>query len=281
MKLDVKSYVNNELELLAEEFKKIGRPKKLWIFTDHSSVAAESYMKSKINVGKKVGVDVEVISLESTEQFLHKIDEAIDQEIPTILQYPVGKEYKEIYNLMEPHTDVDGFFNYEDVMQGNTNGIIPATPKGIVKYLHKWCMEKKTDLSTKNVVILGRGELIGKPLAALLIPQCGSVSMVTSKTLFWIKDSLIERADIIILATGNDQSLDGMILSQAELVIDTGVFRDVNNKLYGEFGAYLKNLSQSMVDLIESDIDYTPVPSGVGILTTMSLFDNVLQFYKL
>ncbi len=281
MKLDVKSYVNNELELLAEEFKKIGRPKKLWIFTDHSSVAAESYMKSKINVGKKVGVDVEVISLKSTEQFLKKIEEAIDQEIPTILQYPVGEEYKEIYNLIEPYTDVDGFFNYEDVMQGNTDGIIPATPKGIVKYLHKWCMDKKTDLSTKNVVILGRGELIGKPLAALLVPQCGSVSVVTSKTPFWLKGRLIDYANIIILATGDNKSLNGMILSDAELVIDTGVFRDKDNKLYGEFGSYLNGLSESMVKTIDSYIDYTPVPNGVGILTTMSLFDNVLQFYKL
>lgn len=272
MKLDVKCYVEKEKIKLKEKFRSIEKPR-LWILTDHSSVAAESYMRSKIKVGQDVGVCVEVKDISDLNMLSDVMLEAQDKSIPTILQLPCDPIIKSIYETKKPKTDVDGFFAFESIYKNNILEIIPATPKGIVSYISSRCAT--SDLKNKNIVILGRGELVGKPLTNMLIGSCASISVITSKTNYDTKVSLLKNANVIILATGNDESLMDISLDNAEIVIDCGVFRDSNGKLYGEFSKYINKYPE-----ITEDVDYTPVPGGVGLLTTLSLFDNIYQYYN-
>lgn len=279
MKLNVDEYVTKEKLKLADKFRSIENPK-LWILTDHSSVAAESYLRSKTKIGNELGVDVDIVDIGSEQELKDVVKHSIQYNVPIILQLPCKKEYVDIYNELKPKTDVDGFFAYEDIYKGNVDGIVPATPKGILKYIHRWCIGKNKELNKLTVTILGRGELVGKPLAALLNKRIGTLNVLTSRTHQRIKDEILAKTHIVILATGNDMSLGDSILSKARLVLDCGVFRDDNGKLYGEFTKYLNQFPEDIRRMLEEDIDYTPVPKGVGILTTLSLFDNVYQLYN-
>lgn len=280
MKLNIEDYVTKEKIKLADNFRSIEKQAKLWILTDRSSVASESYMKSKCKIGSELGVDVQVVDINSEKDLLEALRISKMDQIPTILQLPCKKEYVDIYNMISPHTDVDGFFSYEDIYKGNVDAIVPATPKGIVKYIMRWCTDNHKELNKLTVTILGRGDLVGQPLSSLLIKKVGTLNVITSKTQKRIKEEILAKTHILILATGDDNSLGECVLSKAKLVLDCGVFRDENNKLYGEFSKYLNKFHEDVRGMIESDIDYTPVPKGVGLLTTLSLFENVFKFYN-
>ena len=276
IKLNVKDYVEKQKIELKEKFRSITTPK-LFIFTDNKDdVATQSYMKNKIKVGNELGVDVEVKNIETIDELKKIYFQCKDNMIPTILQLPVkNKRLEYIYNLLYKDYDIDGFYSYSQIYNSNYNNIIPATPKGIIYYIEEWANNKGYK-NTQNfkVTIIGRGKLVGKPLVTLLTPRVGTLYLLTSKSSLEEKKYAIKNSDVVILATGNTNSLDGIDdFGENKIIIDTGIFRDENNKLCGELTKHIHKLDKS--------IDYTSVPGGVGLLTTLNLFKNVYNFYEM
>ena len=277
MKLDVNDYVNKEKEILKNKFEALERESKLWVLTDSSSEASESYMRSKVKIGKELGVKVKLKVVNNAKDVIFFCDLARARNIPVILQLPCCKECVSTFNSIK-NTDVDGFFSYEGVYKGDFEGIVPATPKGILKYIKYYHRDREGYIGDKRVLIIGRGNLVGKPLASLILPHIGTLTIATSKT-----KNLVEKIiqnDIIIFCTGKEDLLTeedafelGCINLKKKLVIDSGIFRE-EGKLHGEFTKFYLMLDEGT----REKFDYTPVPKGVGILTTLNLFDNVYNF---
>lgn len=280
MKLNVKEYVDKELSSLEKRvcILKInhGISPKLNIIRNGSDVATESYLKNKIKIGKSLGIDVNVIKVENKDDLLLTLqNNVIRSHSPVILQLPVEKQelekhYEQI--IINNNTDVDGFFSYEDIYKGFVDGIIPATPKGIIKFMEHWAHANNMNVEKLKIAIMGRGKLVGKPLVSLLANKVGCLYLATSKTSLQSKQTMIKDADVVILCTGDKNSLNGIDdFGKNKLIIDSGIFRE-DGKLRGELTPHLNKLDDS--------IDYTPVPSGVGILTTLELFENVVTLYE-
>lgn len=187
---------------------------------------------------------------------------------PTICQLPYNgltdKEAIKKANI-PPELDVDGFNVLSDYK--------PCTPMGIINYL------KHLDRldADANVVIIGRGELVGKPLVDILMNDkrlCGTVSVITSETSSGTARNLIHNADVIVLAMGhswNDNFLQA--LSPLATIVDCGI-RVIKDKLSGDI------LKEYYPRISSRFIDYTPVPKGVGLLTRLTLLQHVWDYYK-
>ena len=276
IKLNVKDYVEKQKIELKEKFRSTENPT-LFIITDsEDNIATQSYLKSKVKLGEELGVNVQVKYIKTITDIVYWTSYCNEKHIPMILQLPTkDKEISRIYNEFKSQVDVDGFFSYEEIYNSRWDGIIPATPKGIVYYIEEWANNKGYK-NTQNftVTIIGRGNLVGKPLVMLLANRVGSIHLITSKSPLSLKQYAIKHSNVVILATGNQHSLDGVEdFGNNKLIVDTGIFRDENNKLCGELTKHLHKLNEDVVD-------YTPVPGGVGLLTTLNLFENVYSFYK-
>jgi methylenetetrahydrofolate dehydrogenase (NADP+)/methenyltetrahydrofolate cyclohydrolase len=143
---------------------------------------------------------------------------------------------------------------------------------GVINYL-KHLDKLHTDTA---VVIIGRGELVGKPLVDILMNDkslCGAVNVITSKTPKYITKSLIPYADVVITATGH--SLDGNLLQMIlpiTTVVDCGI-QIIDGKLSGD-------IPKQYYPYLDNVADYTPVPNGVGLLTRLTLLQHVWDYYK-
>ena len=274
IKLNVKDYVEKRKTKLKVKFRSIENST-LFIVTDsEDNVATQSYLKSKIKLGEELGVDVKVKYIKTIADIIYWTSYCNEKRIPMILQLPTkDNEISKIYNEFKTQVDVDGFFSYEEIYKSKCDGIVPATPKGIVYYIEEWFKNKNKPIKNSIVTIIGRGNLVGKPLIMLLTDKVGSINLITSKTPLELKQYAVKNSDVVILATGNINSLDNVNdFGTNKLIIDSGIFRDENNKLCGELTKHISKLDDS--------VDYTSVPGGVGLLTTLNLFENVYSFYK-
>ncbi|MGL5191055.1 MAG: hypothetical protein ACRC7S_15565, partial [Cetobacterium sp.] len=172
-------------------------------------------------------------------------------------------------------TDVDGFFDYQALSEGNY-GLAPATAKGIYEYI----TDKEglnLTLRTKNVVIFGRGKLVGYPLAMMMMNAGATVSIVNSTTEYNLKMDLVKCADIIILATGQRGSLalteiEGY--NDARYIINVGTVFDTSGKLTTEL------FVDKNVDVNNTgEIYWTDRIGAIGPCTVLALLDNVINWY--
>lgn len=280
-----KDNIKKKLECIDEDIKP-----KLHIFYDTrcENEATKSYLKSKVNMGKELGIEVILRPVQSFVSVLHYVNDVHHQD-GTILQLPANNDVQKAYRELYRKNDVDGFFNLESIYNNIENEILPATPKGIMEYLEYFLKEKGNGrkLNKMNVLIMGRGKLVGKPLVSMMLNKCATLQIATSKTKSMDLKVMYRNADIIILATGDKNSLS-MIpktysLGKAaktkpkscskKIIIDTGIFKNEDGSLRGEFNIFEWGCIPA---LNESVIFYTPVPKGVGRLTVISLFDNVV-----
>lgn len=178
-----------------------------------------------------------------------------------ILQLPIPKRYKldRLQKAIYLDKDVDGFRIGSD--------FTPCTPKGIMD----WLDYNNYELEGKNVVVIGRSKIVGKPLVNLLIDRGATVTCCNSKTKDLRKHTC--NADVVISAIGKAKFLDSSYFTNTELVIDVGINRDENGKLCGDIDY------QEVTTNLEN-IYVTPVPGGVGKLTVLSLIENTIDAYK-
>ena len=271
--LDGKKVRDHIFEALSKEIKKIDKSLGLAVIQIGNDPASSIYIKEKEKMTKKLGINFYHHKLDSNikeEDILSLIDKLNkDNQIDGILvQMPIPSHLDSniIQNRILPEKDVDGL---TDINAGrllhNRNTLIPCTPLGITTILDYYSI----DIEGKNIVILGRSNLVGKPLANHLINRNATVTLCHSKTKN-LKE-ITKTADILIVAIGKAKYITKDMVKENSIIIDVGINR-VDNKLYGDVD--YENVSE-----LTSHI--TPVPGGIGPMTIASLGTNIVKAYHL
>ena len=241
--------------------------------------ASKIYVKNKILIAKKIGIESNEILLGSDvteDELIHHIsilnkDENVDG---ILVQLPLPKHIseKKIINIICPSKDVDGFHpkNFGKLFMGDPK-FIPCTPLGCL-YMLKHEIE---DIKGKNAVIIGRSNIVGKPMASLLLSSDCSVTITHSKTKNIEKHA--RKADILIIAVGIPEMIDEKFIKPGAVVIDVGINRSVSktNDNSGNKGILVGVVKFENVLKIAKKI--TPVPGGVGPMTIACLMHNTVK----
>lgn len=222
--------------------------------------ASNSYVKGKLKDCTELGITGQHIKLaeDITQQTLDNTLMYLSANPDVhgiIVQLPLPKHLSVKLELIDKKKDVDGF--------RADSPYTACTPLGIMMFLK----ERGVDLVGKNVVIIGRSEIVGKPLARLCIDAHATVTVCNSKT----KDLSIytQHADVIIVAAGKEKVLyRGLIGQTRPVVIDVGINRNAEGKLCGDCDY------QNLLDICEY---VSPVPGGVGLLTRLALMENTVK----
>lgn len=193
-----------------------------------------------------------------------------DEKINGILcQLPLPKHLddKEIINRIDPIKDVDAFHpvNVGAIMIGDYN-FLPCTPAGVMELIHS----TGVDVTGKKAVVIGRSNIVGKPMAMLLLHENATVEITHSKTLDL--KSITKEADILVAAIGRAKFVTADMVKNGAIVIDVGMNRDENGKLCGDVD--FENIKDKCSFI-------TPVPGGVGPMTISMLMRNTLTAAKL
>lgn len=238
----------------------------LWILTDGEHPECDSYMRSKLKWATEVGIEVIVKVVKTVEALANILDEADWESIPVILQLPCKEEFVSYYNTRKPATDVDGFFTFQEVAEGDYS-IVPATPKGVMRFL-KHGLGLGLTLRGKSVVVVGRGMLVGYPLTMMLMNEGATVTTINTKTDTELRKAVLKHADVVILATGFKGSVKSDELKEGAYAINVGTVFDENKKLTTE------------LEVCSDNVTYTDRIGAIGVSTVLSLLDNVLNFYE-
>ncbi len=268
--LKVKSELKAKVAKLKEEGKRLP---KLVVILVGNNPASLSYVSGKEKACLEIGMENDLIKLPaetSEEQLLKLIDELNkDEHVDGILvQLPLPKHMDEhkIIHAIDPGKDVDGFHpvNVGKLML-NEDTFVACTPKGIMRILEEIGLK---DLSGKEAVVIGRSNIVGKPIGQLLLSANATVTMTHSKTANIEK--VCKRADIVIAAVGKARLIDSNWIKEGAVVIDVGINRDENNKLCGDV---------DFDDVVDHVSYITPVPKGVGPMTIAMLMENTFESY--
>ena len=263
-----------ELKLKVDALReKNARIPKLVVVLVGDNPASQTYVKNKAKACERVGFLSEIIELDgsiSQEIVLSTIDRLNrDETVDGILvQLPVPKhlDAKAIVHALDPNKDVDGLhpLNVAKLYE-NEKGFVPCTPKGIMRLLKEY----QIDVVGKHCVVLGRSNLVGRPVAQLLLNENATVTICHSKT--QNLSDFTKQADILVVAIGRANFLTSKDVNHAECIIDVGINR-VDGKLVGDV-AY-----DELVDKVDA---MTPVPGGVGPMTIGMLLENTLEAYTM
>ena len=260
LSMTVKEYVKQRKEEIKELVSKMERKPSIAIVQVNEDAGSNAYVKGKLKDAAELGVEAELIKLPldiSQEELLKVIDQLNNDDIHDgfIVQMPLPKQINEetIKLAVSPKKDVDGFHPL--------SSLLPCTPKGILNYLRS----EGIQILGKNAVILGRSNIVGKPMARILLKESANVTVLHSKTTFEDMYRYIENADIIVVAIGKQHFLDNRFkYKESAAIIDVGISRD-------ETGLHGDALPDLPVKL------QTPVPGGVGLLTRLALYENLLE----
>lgn len=231
--------------------------------------ASAVYVKNKIESAEEVGIYSRVLQYPedvSEQEILHKIYELNNSFSfdGILVQLPLPKHIseKKITSAISPLKDVDAFHpeNVGKIFLGNYD-LLPCTPAGIIKLLEYYNVK----ISGSNCVVIGRSNIVGKPMAHLLLERNGTVTVCHSKTKNLAE--ITKQADILIVAIGKPQFVTADMVKQGAVVIDVGINR-VDGKLVGD-------VDFDSVSEVASYI--TPVPGGVGVMTVAMLLENTLK----
>lgn len=232
-----------------------------------SNPASQTYVNNKAKTCERLGMYSVLIELDEniSEDELLKNVEALNQDIKIhgiLVQLPLPSQIDEdrVIAAISPLKDVDGFHpeNVGKMMIGQQS-FLPCTPFGVMKLLEY----SDVDIAGKHAVIIGRSNIVGKPMGQLLLQKDATVTYCHSRT----KDlhSFTKQADILVVATGRTKMIDASYIKEGAVVIDVGINRDENNKLCGD-------VDFASAQEVASKI--TPVPGGVGPMTIAMLMEN-------
>ena len=252
---------------------------RLTIITIGEDDASQVYVRNKIKTATGVGIEVDHVKLPETitqEEAENEIIELIVHDNPdaVMLQLPIPKHLDDriLVNLIPQTKDVDGLtdLNMGMLVNGSPYAIVPATAMGVYTVI---ASVLGNDLSGVNIAVVNRSRLIGKPLQALLTNHNATVTLCHSKT-----DPLNHytwNSHVVVTGVGKPKFFDNTDFTFYQLIVDCGINRDEDGKLCGDVD------SESLSSFGQEGIGYTPVPGGVGILTTACLMRSVVQCYNL
>ena len=236
--------------------------------------ASQIYVNNKKKAAENVGIKSIIINMPSTTgetELVHKIQALNnDNNVTAILvQLPLPKHINKnnIINSISPQKDADGFTtaNFGLLFSGQKPYVYPCTPKGILLLLDEY----NINLEGKHVVIIGRSNIVGRPLSQMMLDRNATVTICHSRTQNLA--NITKTADVLISAVGEKIIEENMLKSDC-IVVDVGIFKDETGKTRGDVD--FENVSK-----IASYI--TPVPGGVGPMTIASLMLNTVELYNL
>jgi methylenetetrahydrofolate dehydrogenase (NADP+)/methenyltetrahydrofolate cyclohydrolase len=271
--LDGKKVCDFLADKIKDELKGLKISPKLIIIQVGDDERSTVYVKQKKIFGEKIGFNVEYIQLDKTikeADLISRIESFNnDKSINGIIvQLPLPKSINviRIVESINHEKDVDGLNskNLRSIFDGNEKGFIPATTKGIMSLLDYY----KISIEGKKVTIVGRSLLVGRPIALILLNRNATITVCHTKT----KDlrEEIKKADIVVSATGVPGLINKKMVKKGQVLVDVGITK-VGDKLLGD-------VDFEPVSKIVRAI--TPVPGGVGPMTVISLFENLLLAYK-
>lgn len=262
-----------ELKEEVEELNQKGIFPKLAVIMVGDDKASKVYVRNKSKACEEIGIAYEEILLDETtamEKLLEIIENLNNREDihGILLQSPIPKHldiYK-AFNKISPEKDVDGFnpINVGKLVIGE-DSFVSCTPYGVIKMLERYNIE----IEGKNAVIIGRSNIVGKPLIQCLLKKNATVTVCHSKTKN-IAD-ITKNADILIAALGKAKFVTKDMVKEGAVVIDVGINRNESGKIEGD-------VDFESVEKIASYI--TPVPGGVGPMTIAMLMNNVVKACK-
>ncbi|MDD4027998.1 MAG: bifunctional 5,10-methylenetetrahydrofolate dehydrogenase/5,10-methenyltetrahydrofolate cyclohydrolase [Bacilli bacterium] len=269
MKLDCVKYV----DYIKLRIKKEKIYPSIVIISLSKDEASSIYLKNKEKLFKELNFKYNIIKYDKKVKeidIINKINELnIDNNINGIIvQLPIYKHLNKdaIINSIEPIKDIDGLtIINKGLLFNKTPMFIPCTAKGIMDLINYY----KISIKGKNVVILGRSELVGKPLYELMLQKDATVTICHSKT----KDitKYTKEADILISAIGKSKYIKIDMIKDNSILIDVGINK-LNNKICGDI---------DYDNVINKCKLITKVPSGIGIVTTITLASNLIKAYKI
>jgi len=266
MNIDGKKIAQDIESELKNKISKMSKKPRLSVVQVGEDPASTSYIKAKSNAAERVGIELthHHLSVETTESELSKLISNLNSsEDGIIIQLPLPKGLEKVLNKIDPRKDVDGFhpFNLGKLVQGSP-AMRPCTPAGVVELLYR----SGNNPEGKNVVIVGRSTIVGKPLS-LLLSQKGvdaTVTLCHSRTSNL--QAFCKKADILIVAVGRPDTITGDMVKPGAVVIDVGVNR-TDNGLVGDVSYDVKDVAGQL----------TPVPGGVGPMTVAMLMSNTVD----
>lgn len=252
------------------QLKQQGISPKLVVVLVGDNSASQVYVRNKHKSCGEVGIESEVITMpeQTTQQELLEVVERLNQDETVdgiLVQLPLPKQIDEktVLRSILPEKDVDGFHPVNvGLLSIGDECFAPATPSGIIAMFQEYGI----DIAGKNCVVIGRSNIVGKPMAALLLKNNATVTICHSKT----EDlaSYTRRADVVIVATGRRHTLTADMVKEGAVVVDVGMNRNEQGKLCGDV---------DYEEVKEKASFITPVPGGVGPMTITELLENTIQ----
>ena len=266
--------VRKELKVEVDKLKEQGINPKLAVIMVGNDPGSTVYVRNKSKACEKVGIEFEEFLFEETisEEILLETIEKLNQDEKVhgiLLQCPVPKhiDVNKAFRAISPNKDVDGFnpINVGNLTIGE-DAFISCTPFGVVRMLEEYNIETEG----KNAVILGRSNIVGKPMIQCMLNKNSTVTVCHSRT----KDigDVIKRADIVIAAIGKPKFVKADMVKDGAVVIDVGINRLDDGSICGDVDY------DTMFDKVSH---ITPVPGGVGPMTIAMLLNNVVKAAKL
>lgn len=265
--------IKEELKVEVDLLKQKGINPKLAVIMVGNDKGSAVYVKNKSKACEKVGIEFEEFLFDENitqEELMNKINELNQDSSITgiLLQSPIPRHLDEqmAFNAILPEKDVDGFnpINVGKLSIGN-DAFISCTPFGIVKILEEY----KIETEGKHAVIIGRSNIVGKPMAQCLLEKNATVTICHSRTKNL--QEITKQADILVVAMGKPKFITKEFVKDGAVIIDVGINRLDDGKICGDV---------DFESVVDGSSYITPVPGGVGPMTIAMLMYNVVKAAK-
>lgn len=261
--MTIKEYIKARKEEIKVEVANMVKKPNLVIVQLNEDEASKAYVKGKLKDASELGINAKLLKfpVEMSEKALLKVIAKLNKDKKVdgfIVQMPLPKQINEetVKLAIAPAKDVDGFNPLSELN--------PCTPQGIMNYLH----HEGVEFVGKNAVVIGRSNIVGKPMAKLLLKESCNVTVLHSKTSKEDMKRYLKNADIVVVAVGRKHLITKEFeFKPSAILVDVGINRDEEG-LHGDIEPGMKVALQ------------TPVPGGVGLLTRLALMENLLKIVR-
>lgn len=266
----ISAQIKDELKEEVQKIKEMGGNICLAVVQVGDDPASSVYVNNKKKACAYIGIESRAFELPetTTEAELVSLVETLNADSGVngiLVQLPLPSHINEdlVIRTISPDKDVDGFHPQSvGRLWIGEKGFLSCTPAGIIQLLKRYGI----GIEGKECVVIGRSNIVGKPMAALLLRENGTVTVAHSRTKN-LKE-VARRADILIVAIGKKQFINSEYIKEGAVVIDVGMHRDENNKLCGDV---------DFTDVADKVSAITPVPGGVGPMTIAMLMNNCVE----
>lgn len=271
--LDGKKLRDRLLEQLKTKLDGFDKKPTLVVILVGENPASKIYVNNKKKTAEKLGINSIVINYPENvteKELLNKIEELNnDKEVTAILvQLPLPKHISKenVMNTIIPQKDVDGFtpYNVGKLFSGEVPIVYPCTPKGVLLLLDEY----NIDLDGKHAVVIGRSNIVGRPMSQMLLNRNATVTICHSHTKNLAQ--IIKTADVVVSAVGKN-IIEGEMLKSDCVIVDVGIFKDEDGKTRGDVDFESASKTASYI---------SPVPGGVGPMTITSLMLNTVELFE-